>query len=144
MEKTQIRGADRLWSWITTGLWMRLWQRFLAPKVPVKSIPYSLRYSLGRASAGEGTCPAHCSLHMKITIILSSATLLQLIQWKEMVWVQTMLAVTLYQWPNCFSAQGKSWGLWVQGSHCSLAKKQLAIPNPEGMKASNGGKLSTG
>lgn len=79
---------------------MLLWQRFLAPKMScatVKSLPYSLRDSLGRASAGEGTCFAHCSLHTKITIISSSASLLQMTQWKEMVWVQTILTVTLYQ-----------------------------------------------
>lgn len=60
-----------------------LWQGFLAPKMScatVKSLPYSLRHPLGRASAGEGTCIAHCSLHMKITIISSSASLLQLTQ----------------------------------------------------------------
>lgn len=70
------------------GYEMLLWQRFLAPKVSyatVKSIPYPLRHSLGRASAGEGTCLAHCSLHTKITTILSSASLLQLTQWKEIV-----------------------------------------------------------
>lgn len=84
-EKDGKKPKSEVEIWITTGLWMQLWQRLLAPKVsfaPVMSIPYSLKYSLGRASAWEDTCPAHCSLHMEITIILSSATLLQLTQWK--------------------------------------------------------------
>lgn len=105
-EKTKLEVQIDFGFGLLLGYKMLLWQRFMAPKVfcaTVKSLPYSSRHSLGRASAWEGTCLAHCSLHMKITIILSSASLYFIYNWLSRNWVQT--TVRLYLNPFTLRAE---------------------------------------